>query len=104
MAEENKTDQETPFSSLYPNTACPDITCWTRSGRGWIELRRDEYRSSTVRVLDIGGLLWETAVGGRRRIRQRRRGDGGGRQLHQAVEDRKRTCAPVDHSSKPQPK
>ncbi|MCS3675274.1 hypothetical protein [Salinibacter ruber] len=59
MAKENKTDRETPFSSLYPNTACPDITCWTQSGRGWIELGRDEYRSSTVRVLDIGGLLWE---------------------------------------------
>ncbi|MCS3612523.1 hypothetical protein [Salinibacter ruber] len=59
MAKENKTDRETPFSSIYPNTACPDITCWTQSGRGWIELGRDEYRSSTVRVLDIGGLLWE---------------------------------------------
>ncbi|MCS3632642.1 hypothetical protein GGP55_003262 [Salinibacter ruber] len=54
MAEENKTDQETPFGSLYPN-----IAWWTQSGRGWIELGRDEYRSSTVRVLDIGGLLWE---------------------------------------------
>ncbi len=54
MAEENKTDQETSFGSLYPN-----IAWWTQSGRGWVELGRDEYRSSTVRVLDIGGLLWE---------------------------------------------
>lgn len=54
MAKENKTDRETPFSSLYPN-----IAWWTQSGRGWIELGRDEYRSSMIRVLDIGGMLWE---------------------------------------------
>jgi hypothetical protein len=42
------------FSDRYPNVAW-----WTQSGRGWIELGRDEYSSSMIRVLDIGGLLWE---------------------------------------------
>lgn len=26
---------------------------------GWIEIGRDEYSRSFVRVLDIGGLIWE---------------------------------------------
>jgi len=42
------------FDDQYPN-----ITWWTQTGRGWIELGRDEYRSSMIRVLDIGGMLWE---------------------------------------------
>jgi hypothetical protein len=45
---------EKTFTSLYPN-----IAWWTQSGRGWIELGWDEYSSSMIRVLDIGGLLWE---------------------------------------------
>jgi hypothetical protein len=45
---------EEPFDDHYPN-----IAWWTQSGRGWIELGRDEYNSSMIRVLDIGGLLWE---------------------------------------------
>jgi hypothetical protein len=42
------------FDDQYPN-----IAWWTQSGRGWIELGRGEYRSSMIRVLDIGGMLWE---------------------------------------------
>lgn len=40
------------FDDRYPN-----IDWWTQSGRGWIELGRDEYSSSMIRVLDIGGML-----------------------------------------------
>lgn len=42
------------FDDQYPN-----IAWWTQSGHGWIELGRDEYSSSVIRVLDIGGMLWE---------------------------------------------
>jgi hypothetical protein len=42
------------FDEQYPN-----IAWWTQSGRGWIEVGRDEDSSSMIRVLDIGGMLWE---------------------------------------------
>lgn len=41
------------FDDLYPN-----ITWWA-DGRGWIELGRDDFSRSMIRVLDIGGMLWE---------------------------------------------
>lgn len=41
------------FDDLYPN-----ITWWADGG-GWIELGRDDFSRSMIRVLDIGGLLWE---------------------------------------------
>jgi hypothetical protein len=41
------------FDELYPNIA------WWVQGGGWVELGRDECRRSLVRVLDIGGMLWE---------------------------------------------
>ena len=40
------------FEERYPN-----IAGWVRDG--WIELGRDDYSSSFVRVLDIGGMVWE---------------------------------------------
>ncbi len=40
------------FEERYPN-----IVAWVRDG--WIELGRDEYGRSFVRVLDIGGMVWE---------------------------------------------
>ena len=43
----------TPFDELYPNIA------WWVQDAGWIELGRDDYSKSVVRVLDIGGMLWE---------------------------------------------
>jgi hypothetical protein len=43
----------TPFDEHYPN-----IAWWTRHA-GWIELGRDDYQRSMIRVLDIGGMLWE---------------------------------------------
>ena len=44
------------FDDLYPNIA------WWAQGGGWIELGRDEYSRSLIRVLDIGGMLWEGKV------------------------------------------
>jgi hypothetical protein len=41
-----------PFAALYPNVAQ-----WVQDG--WIELGRDDMRRSFIRVLDIGGLVWE---------------------------------------------
>lgn len=42
-----------PFDELYPNIA------WWVQGGGWIELGRDDSSGSLIRVLDIGGMLWE---------------------------------------------
>jgi hypothetical protein len=44
----------TNFSSTYPN-----IAKWTES-YGWIEIGQDDYSKSFIRVLDIGGMLWES--------------------------------------------
>jgi len=44
----------TNFSSTYPN-----IATWTES-YGWIEIGQDEYSEAFIRVLDIGGMLWES--------------------------------------------
>ena len=41
------------FDDLYPNIA------WWVDGRGWIKLGQDDYSRSMIRVLDIGGMLWE---------------------------------------------
>jgi hypothetical protein len=43
----------TNFSSTYPN-----IAAWTES-YGWIEIGQDDYSKSFIRVLDIGGMVWE---------------------------------------------
>ena len=43
----------TSFEENYPN-----IARWVTS-QGWIELGQDEYRSSLVRALDAGGMVWE---------------------------------------------
>jgi hypothetical protein len=42
-----------PFADAYPH-----ITRWVRT-YGWIEIGEDDYRRSFVRVLDIGGMVWE---------------------------------------------
>lgn len=41
------------FDDSYPN-----ISWWADDG-GWIELGRDDFSPSMIRVLDIGGMLWE---------------------------------------------
>jgi hypothetical protein len=40
------------FSVLYPN-----IAAWVEDG--WVEIGNDEFSSSMVRALDIGGMVWE---------------------------------------------
>jgi hypothetical protein len=44
----------TSFSKTYPN-----IAYWTESC-GWIEIGYDEDSQSFIRVLDEGGMLWES--------------------------------------------
>jgi hypothetical protein len=44
----------TSFSETYPN-----IVYWTESC-GWIEFGQDEYSQSFIRVLDEGGMQWES--------------------------------------------
>ena len=38
----------------------PTLAEWILSGAGWIELGQEEYSDSLVRILDIGGMLWES--------------------------------------------
>ena len=45
---------QTSFSERYPN-----ITHWIDS-LGWIELGQDEYSRSSVRLLNEGGMVWES--------------------------------------------
>lgn len=41
------------FEKNYPN-----LSEWVNS-RGWIELGSDEESDSWIRVLDMGGMVWE---------------------------------------------
>ena len=43
-----------PFEERYPN-----IATWIHEHDSWIEIGRDEYSSSLIRVLDPGGMVWE---------------------------------------------
>jgi hypothetical protein len=43
------------FEERYPN-----IASWICDHEGWIELGANEYSHSMVRVLDLGGLVWES--------------------------------------------
>jgi hypothetical protein len=40
------------FEETYPS-----IAQWVQDG--WIEIGRDDYSTSLIRALDIGGLVWE---------------------------------------------
>ena len=42
------------FEETYPS-----ISLWVKS-YGWIEIGRDEYSTSFIRVLDAGGMIWES--------------------------------------------
>lgn len=44
----------TSFAELYPNLAY-----WVESF-GWIELGQNDFSTSLIRVLDIGGMIWES--------------------------------------------
>lgn len=41
-----------PFTALYPNVAS-----WVQDGL--IEIGRDDVQHSFIRVLDVGGMIWE---------------------------------------------
>lgn len=43
------------FEKRYPN-----IAAWVQEHEGWIEIGCDEYSSSLIRVLDLGGMIWES--------------------------------------------
>lgn len=43
------------FDDQYPNLAA-----WILGGDAWIALGQDEMSRSIVRVLDIGGMIWES--------------------------------------------
>ncbi len=38
----------------------PHLASWILSGDGWIELGQDDFSRSTVRILDSGGIIWES--------------------------------------------
>lgn len=44
------------FDEQYPH-----IAWWVQDG--WIEIGRDDYSDSFIRVLDAGGLVWESQTG-----------------------------------------
>ena len=44
----------TSFTQSYPN-----LTYWVESF-GWIELGQDDYSRSLIRILDEGGMVWES--------------------------------------------
>ena len=44
-----------PSEKNYPN-----ITDWVMKNFGWIEIGRDHYSTSLVRVLDLGGMVWDS--------------------------------------------
>ena len=46
---------EKPFATAYPNVAR-----WI-DVQGWVEIGQDEYSSTLVRCLDIGGMVWESS-------------------------------------------
>ncbi len=46
--------EKNPFITSYPN-----LTYWIESF-GWIEMGEDDFSTSLIRILDIGGMIWES--------------------------------------------
>lgn len=44
----------TSFAELYPNLAY-----WVESF-GWMAIGDDDYSTSFIRILDLGGMIWES--------------------------------------------
>jgi hypothetical protein len=44
-----------PFETHYPN-----LTIWIRDYEGWVAIGGDEMSRSLVRVLNPGGMVWES--------------------------------------------
>lgn len=36
------------------------LASWILNGDGWIELGQDDFSRSMIRILDIGGMIWES--------------------------------------------
>ena len=53
--EKTKSMDSPSFDKAYPN-----IAQWVKS-YGWIEIGQDHYSSSLIRVLDEGGVIWESS-------------------------------------------
>lgn len=49
---------DAPAESHPLDQSYPSIAAWVEDG-GWIEFGQTEYSRSFVRILDIGGMLWE---------------------------------------------
>lgn len=58
VSKPSKKEPPKTFEDLYPN-----IADWV-SGYGWIEIGCDDCRTSFIRVLDIGGMIWESSEKG----------------------------------------
>jgi hypothetical protein len=43
------------FEKRYPN-----IAAWVQEHEGWIEIGPNEFSSSMIRVIDLGGMIWES--------------------------------------------
>ena len=52
MAKRKQSETPDPFAAAYPNVAG-----WALDG--WIELGPAEWTRSFIRVMDIGGMVWE---------------------------------------------
>jgi len=49
-----KLDRQSDLELKYPH-----LTAWVKSGECWVEIGSDDYSRSFIRVLDIGGMIWE---------------------------------------------
>lgn len=47
-----------PIDATLIDDAFPRLAAWVYE-RGWIEIGQDDYSRSFIRVLDIGGMVWE---------------------------------------------
>ena len=56
---EDLEDSTTPYSGDYAGERYPHLAAWVWE-RGWIEIGSDNYSSSVIRILDTGGLIWES--------------------------------------------
>jgi len=50
-----------PPDGLMLEQTYPHVAAWIDGG-GWIELGQTEYSRSFIRILDIGGMVWEGAT------------------------------------------
>ncbi len=52
-------DDAATAPARYPDERYPYLAAWVEE-RGWIEIGADHYSSSAVRILDEGGMVWES--------------------------------------------